>query len=52
VGKGKKGGGGGGHGNSIKNDALPISLKRKGMSKHTAAAISNGMLHKGKKGKR
>jgi hypothetical protein len=52
VGKGKKGGGGGGHGNSIKNPRVYEALKRKGMSKHTAAAISNGMLHKGKKGKR
>jgi hypothetical protein len=37
------------HGKSIKNPATYEALKRKGMSKSKAAAISNGALEKGYK---
>jgi len=40
------------HGPSIKNPATYEALRRQGMSKQKAAAISNGALKKGhKKGK-
>lgn len=35
------------HGKSIKNGAVYEALKRKGMSKSRAAAISNGDLNRG-----
>ena len=37
------------HGKSIKNTAQYEALKKKGMSKSSAAAISNASLNKGQK---